>query len=93
MGPGGGGLRVKDLMPGEWLLWWDGKGYCTWLWSLTQVAPVCTRQVTRVRTRYRWAHPALLFSLLLVEPWDFPMMRKSMMGIKSRAESLHAQQV
>jgi hypothetical protein len=28
-----------------------------------------------------------LFNLLLVEPWDFPMMRKCMIGIKERAES------
>jgi hypothetical protein len=54
MGPGGAGLHVKDLVAGEWLLWWDGVGYSTWLWSLEQVAPGRTRLVTRVRLRYRW---------------------------------------
>jgi hypothetical protein len=49
--------------------------------------------VTRVRSSYRWTRPAILFSLLLIEPWDFPMMRKSMMGIKSRAESLLERQL
>jgi hypothetical protein len=88
MGPGGGGLRVKDLLPGEWLLWWDGAGYSTWLWSLEQVAPGQTRLITRVRMRYRWTHPSVLFALLLIEPWDFPMMRKCMLGIKRRAETL-----
>lgn len=87
MGPGGAGLRVKDLVPGTWMLWWDGVGHTTWLWSLQQVAPGRTRLVTRVRMRYRWAHPSILFALLLIEPWDFPMMRKCMLGIKRRAES------
>ena len=87
MGPGGGGLRVKDFVRGEWFLWWDGIGHSTWLWSLKQVAPGQTRLVTRVRTHYRWAHPTILFALLLMEPWDFPMMRKCMLGIKQRAES------
>ena len=90
MGPGGGGLRVNDLVRGEWLLWWDGIGYSTWLWSLEQIAPGRTRLVTRVRTRYRWTHPTILFALLLMEPWDFPMMRKCMLGIKQRAESASA---
>ena len=87
MGPGGGGLRVKDFVRGEWLLWWDGIGYSTWLWSLERIAPEQTRLVTRVRTQYRWTHPAILFGLLLMEPWDFPMMRKCMLGIKQRVES------
>ena len=87
MGPGGGGLRVKDFVAGRWLLWWDGIGYSTWLWSLEQTTPGQTRLLTRVRTRYRWTHPTILFSLLLMEPWDFPMMRKCMLGIKHRAES------
>jgi hypothetical protein len=88
MGPGeASGLRVKDLDRGRWLLWWDGDGFTTWLWSLDAAGPGRTRLLTRVRSRYRWTHPAILFSLLLVEPWDFPMMRKCMMGIKQRAES------
>jgi hypothetical protein len=89
MGPGGVGLRVKDLVGGEWLLWWDGAGRSTWLWSLTETAPGQTRLLTRIRTRYRWKHPSILFALLLMEPWDFPMMRKCLLGIKQRAESAH----
>jgi hypothetical protein len=91
MGPGGGGLRVKELVPGEWLLWWDGVGHSTWLWNLEQVAPGQTRLITRVRMRYRWTHPSILFALLLMEPWDFPMMRKCMLGIKRRVESASPQ--
>ncbi len=91
MGPGGAGLRVKDFVPCEWLLWWDGAGRSTWLWSLTETAPGQTRLVTRIRTRYRWTHPSILFALLLMEPWDFPMMRKCLLGIKQRAESTDEQ--
>ena len=91
MGPGGAGLQVKDFVRGEWLLWWDGTGRSTWLWSLTEIAPGQTRLVTRIRTRYRWAHPSILFALLLMEPWDFPMMRKCLLGIKQRAESTREQ--
>lgn len=88
MGPGGAGLRVKDLEPGKWSLWWDGSGEATWLWSLEEVSAGRTRLLTRVRLRYRWTHASILFNLLLVEPWDFPMMRKCMLGIKRRAESV-----
>ena len=42
MGPGGAGLRVKDLVPEKWLLWWDGVGHSTWLWSLEQAASTRT---------------------------------------------------
>jgi len=87
MGPGGGGLRVKGLEPGQWLLWWDGVGHSTWAWRLGSAGPGRTRLLTRVRIHYRWTHPTILFNLLLVEPWDFPMMRKCMIGIKERAES------
>ena len=88
MGPGGAGLRVKDLVPAQWMLWWDGGGYTTWLWHLEEIEPGRTRLITRVRMGYRWAHPSILFALLLIEPWDFPMMRKCMLGIKRRAESV-----
>ena len=86
MGPGGGGLRVKGLESGQWLLWWDGVGHSTWAWRLESAGPGRTRLLTRVRIHYRWTHPTILFNLLLVEPWDFPMMRKCMIGIKERAE-------
>jgi hypothetical protein len=87
MGPGGAGLWVKDFRAGSWMLWWDGSGYTTWLWHLEQVSPGRTRMITRVRMRYRWAHPSIVFALLLIEPFDFPMMRKCMLGIKRRAET------
>jgi hypothetical protein len=87
LGPGGG-LYVKDLEVGRWLLWGDEAGYTTWLWMLQPAGSDTTRLLTRVRTHYRWTHPAILFSLLLVEPFDFPMMRKCLLGIKQRAETV-----
>ncbi len=44
-----------------------------------------TRLITRVRIRYNWTSPAILFDLL-VEFADIIMMRKCMLGIKRRAE-------
>ncbi len=51
-----------------------------------------TRLVTRVRNDYRKGLSNFIFGLLLIEPADFPLMRKCMLGIKRRAEarSMHA---
>jgi hypothetical protein len=37
--------------------------------------------------KYRWFSPAILFHLL-IEFFDIVMMRKSMLGIKRRAEAM-----
>jgi hypothetical protein len=89
MGPGkDSGLRVKGFEPNRWMLWSDRKATSTWAWGLYPAEGGGTRLITRVRTHYQWTHPAILFSLLLVEPWDFPMMRKCMRTILRRAQSL-----
>ena len=44
-----------------------------------------TRLVTRLRQRYR-PTPAGLLTMILAEFGDFAMMRKMLLGIKSRAE-------
>jgi hypothetical protein len=93
LGPGGGGLHVKGLEPGQWLLWGDKAGHTTWLWYLEPDGSDASRLRTRVRTHYRWTHPTILFGLLLVEPFDFPMMRKCVLGIKQRAEAPLDEQV
>ena len=46
-----------------------------------------TRLITRVRLRYKWLSPSILFDIL-VEFTDIIMMRKSMLGIKERAERI-----
>lgn len=88
--PEGVGLTVKALQPERWVLWWDDKTQdTTWMWALDPVDEQRTRLVTRVRMRYRWTRPSILFGLL-VEFADLVMMRKCLLGIKQRTESLAA---
>jgi hypothetical protein len=88
--PEGVGLTVKAIEPEQWVLWWDDKTRdTTWTWALYPIDMQQTRLVTRVRMRYRWTKPTILFSLL-VEFADAVMMRKCLLGIKQRAERLAA---
>jgi hypothetical protein len=80
------GLFVKGFKPGEWLVWGDKKGDSTWAWGLYP-QDGSTRLVSRVRIRYDWTSPWILFNLVL-DVGDIIMMRKSMLGIKRRAEAL-----
>ena len=77
---------MLDYKPNDWLLWWDGAGESTWVWGLYPRAD-STRLISRVRMRYRWTSPTILFALL-VEFFDLVMMRKTMLGIKRRAETM-----
>ena len=57
--------------------------------ALEHVAHGQTRLVTRLRQHYRWGSPAMaLFTLVLLEFGDFPMMRRMLNGIKLRAEGM-----
>jgi hypothetical protein len=86
--PEGVGLRVKAIEPERWLLWWDDTTHDTsWAWALDPVDQQRTRLITRVRMRYRWTKPTILFSLL-VEFADLVMMRTCLLGIKQRAEHM-----
>jgi hypothetical protein len=78
-------FRIADLDPGRHLLWL--KPDSTWAWQLT-AAGTGTRLVTRIRISYRWHMPAdALFSLVLNEFGDFPMMRKMLLTVRQRAEA------
>ena len=80
-------FKVKAFATNRWLLW--TKPDSTWAWTLTPLAGGQTRLITRLKQRYQWESPALaLFTLLLLEFGDFPMMRKMLQGIKVRAEQL-----
>jgi len=81
------GMRVLDFRKDQWLLWWDGVGDSTWAWSIEAGEDGTSRLVSRVRMRYRWLSPSILFGLL-VEFFDLAMMRRAMFGIKQRAEAL-----
>ena len=81
------GMRVKDFSKNKWMLWWDNIGDSSWAWEIYNDEENHSRLVTRVRVKYRWFSPAILFNLL-IEFFDILMMRKCMLGIKRRAEAL-----
>ena len=81
------GMYVKDFEQDRWMLWWDGKGGMSWSWGLYPVDEGHTRLSTRVRMRYKWHSPSIVFDML-VEFTDIIMMRKSILGIKERAERI-----
>jgi hypothetical protein len=81
------GMLVKDFRENEWMLWGDETGNTSWAWGIYPEGDSRSRLVTRVRAKYTWLFPALLFNLI-VEFCDIWMMRKCMLGIKERAESI-----
>lgn len=81
------GMRVLGFEQDSWLLWWDGVGDSTWAWGVDEGPDGASRLVSRVRMRYRWLSPSILFGLL-VEFFDIVMMRRAMLGIKQRAEAM-----
>jgi hypothetical protein len=89
LGPGeASGLHVKEIRPNESMVWWERKRQATsWAWGLYPMDDGQTRLITRVRNDYRKGLSNFVFGLLLIEPADFPLMRKCMLGIKRRAEN------
>ncbi len=81
---------VHTIQPNR-LMIWGAPGEMSWLWLLDPVDEGRTRLITRVRLRYRWTHPTILFYLPL-DAGDIVMMRKCMLGIKHRAERLADEQ-
>jgi len=81
------GLWVKDFRNNEWISRWDKKGDTTWIWGIYPEGEAQSRLVTRVRVKYQWLSPAILFNLLF-EFFDILMMRKCMLGIKRRVEAM-----
>ena len=81
------GLWVKDFRATEWVLWWDKAGNNSWAWGIYSERDSCSRLVTRVRVKYRWFSPVILFNLI-IEFFDIWMIRKCMLGIKRRAEAM-----
>jgi hypothetical protein len=90
LGPGeASGLYVKEIRPNESMVWWERKRQATsWVWGLYPTGDGQTRLITRVRNDYRKGLSNFVFGLLLIEPADFPLMRKCMLGIKRRAENI-----
>jgi hypothetical protein len=79
------GMWVKSFETNGFILWWDKKHLASWLWKLVPVDPGRTRLITRLRTRYAWRSPWIVY-YLIADVGDIVMMRKCMLGIKERAE-------
>ncbi len=82
-------FKVAGFEPNRWLLW--QQPLSTWSWTLAELPNGRTRLVTRLRIHLDWRHPAVsLFSVVLNEFGDFPMMRRMLLGIHDRAEETHS---
>jgi hypothetical protein len=75
-------FRVRAFVPYQLLVW--AKPDATWSWRLDEAGSGTTRLVTRVRARYEGA--AALLGAPLMEIGDYSMMRRCLLGIKTRAE-------
>lgn len=78
-------MWVKGFKEDEHILWWDRKGNGTWVWYLHQNKAGETRLVTRLRTRYDFSFPRIIY-YLFYDFGDIIMMSRCMLGIKRRAE-------
>ena len=81
------GLRIKDFVNTEWVLWWDESGNTSWIWGIYSLDRAHSRLVTRVRVKYIWLSLSIIFNLI-IEFFDILMMHKCMRGIKRRAEAM-----
>jgi|ERR671918_842515 hypothetical protein len=82
-------FRVKAFERNEWLLW--EKPDSTWSWKLISLEGGRTRLISRLKQRYAWEAPgSAIFTLVLLEFGDFPMMRRVLLRIKARAERMSA---
>ena len=78
------GLWVKELEQDRRMLWWDQKGEYSWEWLL-EPAGDQTRLVTRLRAaRHPWTR-RMLYEAVAANG-DIIMIRKTLRGIKKRAE-------
>ncbi|HET7668603.1 MAG TPA: hypothetical protein VFK56_21570 [Mycobacterium sp.] len=80
------GIRIYSLDPPTSMIW-GTPGDTTWTWQLENEVDGRTRVITRVRSRYRWISPTILFSALL-EFADVWMMRKMLLNLRDRIEAI-----
>lgn len=81
------GMWVKEYKEFEYILWWDKKGNGTWGWYLVPMEGNKTRLITRLRTKYDFKFPWVIY-YLIYDFGDIVMMSKCMLGIKERAEAM-----
>ncbi len=75
-------MKVVSVEPPTSMVWGEPGG-TTWAWQLDETETGGTRLVTRVRSRYQWFLPSIVFSLL-VEFGDIWMMRKMLLNLRER---------
>ena len=80
------GMWVKEFSEFTHIIWWDKQGKASWGWYLEELANHQTRLITRLRTTYNFRFP-WLFYYFIYDFGDIVMMRKCLLGIKTRAES------
>ena len=78
-------FKIKGFEPDSWMLW--EKPNSTWAWKLLPLDGGGTRLVTRLKQYNDWSSPAMAaVTVILFEFGDFAMMRRLLLGVKSRAE-------
>ena len=69
---------------------WVTKPDSTWAWCLAPLDGGRTRLVSRVHAVYDWGHSlSAVLRVFLMEFGDFAMMRRMLLGIKGRTESVN----
>ena len=79
-------FKISAFESNHWMLW--EKPDSTWAWKLVPLEGARTRLITRLKERYTWRSSPLnaFLSLILMEFADFPMMRKLLLNLRTRAE-------
>jgi hypothetical protein len=85
------GMWVKAYQEPKYVLWWDHKNNATWDWFLGETEASNTRLITRLRTKYNFGLPWIIY-YIFYDIGDIIMMRQCMLGIKERAEKNYHKQ-
>lgn len=80
-------VRVAAIQPHQHMLW-VFRSEATWAWGLYETDRESTRLVTRLRVRH-----GSLVERILYDAFEIFMMRKCLLGIKRRAESMAGAQL
>jgi hypothetical protein len=80
------GYQVKGFSVNRYLLWMGRTPRLTWCWALYPTDDGRTRLVTRTRCQYPWMSAAIVASLV-GDVSDGFTTRKTLLGIKARAEA------
>lgn len=79
------GMLVDAIDPPHSMVW-STPASTSWTWLLESRSDGTTRVITRVRSRYQWFSPSIVFSAL-VEFADIWMMRRMLLNIRGRVEA------